>query len=96
MWSTGEMILTEGNRYDCLSDTLSITIPHGLIRDRTRASAVRGRGLPSWAMAHPRKISMVYLEQGDLSALPDYCSRVSFNHVDSKNYKRNLKYETQF
>jgi hypothetical protein len=28
-------------------------IPHGLIRDRTRASAVRGRRLTAWAMARP-------------------------------------------
>jgi hypothetical protein len=28
-------------------------IPHGLSRDRTRASAVRGRRLTAWAMARP-------------------------------------------
>jgi hypothetical protein len=28
-------------------------IPHGLTRDRTRASAVRGRRLTAWAMARP-------------------------------------------
>jgi hypothetical protein len=28
-------------------------IPHGLTRDRTRASAVGGRRLPAWAMARP-------------------------------------------
>jgi hypothetical protein len=30
-----------------------LQIPHGLIRDRTRASAVRGRRLTVWAMARP-------------------------------------------
>jgi hypothetical protein len=29
-------------------------IPHGLTRDRTRASAVRGRQQTAWAMARPR------------------------------------------
>jgi hypothetical protein len=29
-------------------------IPHGLTRDRTRASAVGGRRLSAWAMARPQ------------------------------------------
>jgi hypothetical protein len=31
--------------------------PHGLTRDRTRASAVRGRRLTAWAMAQPKYTS---------------------------------------
>jgi hypothetical protein len=31
-------------------------IPHGLTRERTRASAVRGRRLTTWAMARPRSV----------------------------------------
>jgi hypothetical protein len=30
--------------------------PHGLARDRTRASTVRGRRLTAWAMARPKQI----------------------------------------
>jgi hypothetical protein len=34
-------------------------IPHGLTRDRTRSSAVRGRRLTAWAMARPdNKVSL--------------------------------------
>jgi hypothetical protein len=35
-------------------------IPHGLIRDRTRASAVGGRRLTAWAMARPLHRSYMY------------------------------------
>jgi hypothetical protein len=33
-------------------------IPHGLTRDRTRASAVGGRRLTAWAMARPHVMSL--------------------------------------
>jgi hypothetical protein len=44
-------------------------IPHGLTRDRTRASKVRGRRLTAWAMARTPSVwkvcrSSVYLESG--------------------------------
>jgi hypothetical protein len=40
-------------RKTCPSATLSTETPHGLTRDRTRASAVEGRRLTAWAMARP-------------------------------------------
>jgi hypothetical protein len=38
------------------STTLYTISPHGLNRDRTRASAVRSRRLTAWAMARPSQI----------------------------------------
>jgi hypothetical protein len=35
-------------------------IPHGLTRDRTRASAVRGRRLTAWAVARPQLFLYIY------------------------------------
>jgi hypothetical protein len=37
-------------------------IPHGSTRDRTRASAVRGRLLTAWAMARPSSL-LTYIQQ---------------------------------
>jgi hypothetical protein len=39
-------------------------IPHGLARDRTRASRVGGRQLPTWAMARPKSLLEGYLGFG--------------------------------
>jgi hypothetical protein len=38
-------------------------IPHGLTRDRTRASAVSGRQLTAWALAWP--LFQTYINSGD-------------------------------
>jgi hypothetical protein len=37
--------------------------PHGLIRDRTRASAVEGRRLTAWAMARPLFMCFVWISE---------------------------------
>jgi hypothetical protein len=42
-------------------------IPHALTRDRTRASALRGRRLTAWAMARPNW--RIYLKAADLFLL---------------------------
>jgi hypothetical protein len=42
-----------------------LQIPHGLIRDRTRVSAVRARRLTAWVMARPRCISSLLLLSDD-------------------------------
>jgi hypothetical protein len=56
-WSTSGMKLTGRNR-QLGENPVPVPlcppqIPHGLTRDRTRASAVRGRRLTAWAMAWP-------------------------------------------
>jgi hypothetical protein len=38
-------------------------IPHGLARDRTRASAVEGLRLTAWAMARPTPFNIIQLLQ---------------------------------
>jgi hypothetical protein len=48
-------------------------IPHGLTRDRTRASAVRGRLLTAWDMALP---SLMILPVGCLSTISYLCLSV--------------------
>jgi hypothetical protein len=51
---TGENRSTRGET--CRSAICPPQIPHGLTRDRTRASAVGGRRLTAWAMARPFEV----------------------------------------
>ena len=52
-WTGGKENYSEKHLSQC--DFVQQKIPYGLARDRTRASALRGRRLTAWAMARPQK-----------------------------------------
>jgi hypothetical protein len=65
--SDGGMILTGENRRTWRKKPVPVPlcpaqIPRGLSRVRTRASAVRGRRLTTWAMARPQTASLNKLQ----------------------------------
>jgi hypothetical protein len=74
-------------------------IPHGLTRDRTRASAVGGRRLTAWAMARPwlcvtgcqMPLRINILWQAVSSSLPKFVSSWKAVNSEWKKYKRNEK-----
>jgi hypothetical protein len=64
IWSSGGMILTTKNlrtrRKPVPVPLCPPQVPHGLTWARTRASAVRCRWQPAWAMARPQQVVLNY------------------------------------
>jgi hypothetical protein len=60
-------------------------IPHGLNRERTRASALRGRRLTTWAMARPQSILSIMFPFSP-------CFRRSVNPLKPKSKSKSLCY----
>jgi hypothetical protein len=62
-------------------------IPHGLIRDRTRASAVGGQRLSAWGMARPRRTS--WLHGCSVSWIPVGLCTLHSRHIWLNLWRRN-------
>jgi hypothetical protein len=92
--SDGGMIYWQGKNEELWEKPLPVPlyppqIPHGLTRERTRASMVRGRRLTTWAMARP-VLYVIYSK----FANDTFIMRVSTALSKGKRYGRNCSYST--